>query len=129
MAGSATVNSFGWVDIDLHEVMAKPKDSFVAVMCMLFIVLFDTAGVQFGIGQQAGLLDSRDRLPGAKFAYLGSAVGTGLGAFMGTSPVIIHNETAAGVQEGGRTGLTAVTTAVLFLVSPLIIPLIEFIPP
>ncbi|CAE8594955.1 unnamed protein product, partial [Polarella glacialis] len=62
------------------------------------------------------------------FGYLGSALGTGLGALMGTSPVIIHNESAAGVQEGGRTGLCAVTTAILFLMSPAMVPLIERIP-
>eukprot|EP00435_Cladocopium_sp_Y103_P035175 s4252_g9.t1 len=48
---------------------------------------------------------------------------------MGTSPVIIHNESAAGVQEGGRTGLCAMTTAVLFLLSPVLVPVIELIPP
>merc|ERR1719171_2189188 len=95
---------------------------------MLFVVVFDTAGVQHGIGQQAGLLDKSGRLPGAKYSYLASAVGTALGAVLGTSPVIIHNETAAGVQEGGRTGLCAVTTAVLFLLSPMLVPMIELIP-
>jgi len=112
------------------EAAMEDRQAFgTIVLCMLFIVVFDTAGVQYGIGQQAGLIGKDDRLPGASFAYIGSALGTGLGAFLGTSPVIIHNESAAGVQEGGRTGLCAVTTAVLFLASPALVPLIELIPP
>ncbi|CAJ1419051.1 unnamed protein product [Effrenium voratum] len=116
-------------DLDFTPMIEKPQDFGTAVLCLLFIVVFDTAGVQHGIGQQAGLLDNRGFLPGAKYGYLGSAFGTGLGAVMGTSPVIIHNESAAGVQEGGRTGLCAITTAVLFLVSPILVPVIELIPP
>uniref|UniRef100_A0A7S4SPL1 Uncharacterized protein n=2 Tax=Alexandrium monilatum TaxID=311494 RepID=A0A7S4SPL1_9DINO len=118
-----------WFGLDFGAATADVKDFGTAVVCMLFIVVFDTAGVQHGIGQQAGLLDEDGRLPGAALAYMGSAIGTGLGAFMGTSPVIIHNESAAGVQEGGRTGLCAVITALLFLLSPLLVPLIELIPP
>mmetsp|Transcript_86365 Transcript_86365/g.241534 ORF Transcript_86365/g.241534 Transcript_86365/m.241534 type:complete len:513 (-) Transcript_86365:137-1675(-) len=127
--GGVVVNSFGWLSLDFGPVFETPQTVGSAVLCMLFIVLFDTAGVQFGIGQQAGLINEHGRLPGSKCAYLGSAIGTGLGALMGTSPVIIHNESAAGVQEGGRTGLCAMTTALLFLVSPVLLPLIEAIPP
>lgn len=116
-------------DLDFTPVLEKPQEFGTAVLCLLFIVVFDTAGVQHGIGQQAGLLDRRGFLPGAKYGYLGSAFGSGLGAVMGTSPVIIHNESAAGVQEGGRTGLCAMTTAVLFLLSPVLVPVIELIPP
>lgn len=119
----------GMLQLDFSAASEQPHVFWSAVLCMLFIVVFDTAGVQHGIGQQAGLLDRDGALPGAKFAYLASALGTGLGAFMGTSPVIIHNESAAGVQEGGRTGLCAVTTALLFLCSPAMVPLIELIPP
>mmetsp|Transcript_112678 Transcript_112678/g.291102 ORF Transcript_112678/g.291102 Transcript_112678/m.291102 type:complete len:496 (+) Transcript_112678:134-1621(+) len=115
--------------LDFAAALEDPQAFGSSVLCMLFIVMFDTAGVQHGIGQQAGLLDSTDSLPGAKFAYLGSALGTALGAVLGTSPVIIHNESAAGVQDGGRTGLCAVTTGVLFLCSPALVPLIEVIPP
>ena len=79
--------------------MPSGEEFGTAVLCLLFIVVFDTAGVQHGIGQQAGLLDSKGFLPGAKcplqvldfqflyrYGYLGSAFGTGLGAVMGTSP-------------------------------------------
>lgn len=118
-----------WLDLDFGAALTNLQEYVTVVVCMLFIVVFDTTGVQHGIGQQAGLLDESGRLPGARWAYLGSSLGTGLGAFLGTSPVIIHNESAAGVQEGGRTGLCAVTTALLFLVSPALVPLIELIPP
>eukprot|EP00440_Ansanella_granifera_P017378 gb/GFBE01018874.1/.p1 GENE.gb/GFBE01018874.1/~~gb/GFBE01018874.1/.p1 ORF type:complete len:496 (+),score=103.47 gb/GFBE01018874.1/:1-1488(+) len=116
-------------DLDFTPALEMPQEFGTAVICLLFIVVFDTAGVQHGIGQQAGLLNAQGFLPGAKYGYLGSAFGTGLGAVLGTSPVIIHNESAAGVQEGGRTGLCAVTTAVLFLLSPALVPVIELIPP
>jgi len=119
----------GIFDLDFTPALEQPQEFWTAVLCLLFIVVFDTAGVQHGIGQQAGLLNDKGFLPGAKYGYLGSAFGTGVGAVLGTSPVIIHNESAAGVQEGGRTGLCAVTTAVLFLLSPSLVPLIEFIPP
>lgn len=115
--------------LDFLAMLEQPQAFCTAVLCMLFIVVFDTAGVQHGIGQQAKLLDEQGFLPGAKYGYLGSALGTGLGALLGTSPVIIHNESAAGVHEGGRTGLCALTTAVLFLLSPMLLPLIELIPP
>jgi len=118
-----------WFTMDFGALSANFREASTAILCMLFIVVFDTAGVQHGIGQQAGLLGPDGRLPGANVAYMSSAVGTGLGALMGTSPVIIHNESAAGVQEGGRTGLCALTTAFFFLVSPLLVPLIELIPP
>lgn len=121
--------SLNLFNLDFAAALEQPQAFTTAVLCMLFIVVFDTAGVQHGIGQQAGLLDEQGFLPGAKYGYLGSAFGTGFGAVLGTSPVIIHNESAAGVQEGGRTGLAAVTTAVLFLVSPMLLPIIEFIPP
>eukprot|EP00421_Protoceratium_reticulatum_P033653 CAMPEP_0168468630 /NCGR_PEP_ID=MMETSP0228-20121227/57803_1 /TAXON_ID=133427 /ORGANISM="Protoceratium reticulatum, Strain CCCM 535 (=CCMP 1889)" /LENGTH=330 /DNA_ID=CAMNT_0008484389 /DNA_START=31 /DNA_END=1019 /DNA_ORIENTATION=- len=128
MAGSSTGAPLIF-NLDFGEAWWQPEAFGSAVLCMLFIVVFDTAGVQHGIGQQAGLLDADGKLPGASLAYAASALGTGLGALCGTSPVIIHNETAAGVQEGGRTGLCAVTTGLLFLLSPALVPLIEFIPP
>jgi AGZA family xanthine/uracil permease-like MFS transporter len=115
--------------LDFSAAVEHPQDFGTVVLCMLFIVVFDTAGVQHGLGQQAGLLGDDDRLPGATAAYLASAFSTGLGALLGTSPVIIHNESAAGVQEGGRTGLCAIVTAVLFLFSPMLVPLIELVPP
>lgn len=114
--------------LDFGAAFENPQAFFTAVLSMLFVVIFDTAGVQHGIGQQAGLLDECGRLPGAKHSYYASALGTILGSILGTSPVIIHNETAAGVQEGARTGLAAVTTAILFLLSPMLVPLIELIP-
>jgi AGZA family xanthine/uracil permease-like MFS transporter len=115
--------------LDFQELLQDPSSFVTVVVSLLFVVIFDTGGVQHGIGQQAGLLDESGNLPGAKYSYFASAIASGLGAILGTSPVIIHNESAAGVQEGGRTGLCAVTTAVLFLLSPMLVPLIVLIPP
>jgi adenine/guanine/hypoxanthine permease len=94
----------------------------------LFVCLFDTAGVQMAAGSAAKLLDEEDRLPSSKAAFFSSGAATLLGSMLGTSPVIIHNETFAGIQEGGRTGLTALTVAALFLVSLPFIPLLKAIP-
>lgn len=116
-------------ELDFLGAVQEPHNFVVATMCFLFIVVFDTAGVQYGIGMQAGLLDENGELPGSKFAFLGSAFGTSIGAMLGTSPVIIHNESAAGVSEGAKTGLCAVITGVLFLLSPMLVPFIELVPP
>jgi len=119
---------FSLQQLDFSVMTEDFRQFATALCCMLFIVLFDTAGVQYGLGQQAALLNADGFLPGASMAYLASSVGTVLGALTGTSPVIIHNESAAGIQEGGRTGLTAVTTSVLFLLSPALLPVIKLIP-
>lgn len=115
--------------LDFLGLASAPQEYVMTILCMLFIVIFDTAGVQYGIGHQAGLLDKQGHLPGSMGAFLGSALGTSVGAYLGTSPVIIHNETAAGVKEGGRTGLCGVVTGLLFLMSPMVVPFIELVPP
>jgi AGZA family xanthine/uracil permease-like MFS transporter len=116
-------------ELDFLGAVEKPHNFVMATMCFLFIVVFDTAGVQYGIGMQADLLDAKGELPGSKYAFLGSAFGTAIGAMLGTSPVIIHNESAAGVSEGAKTGLCAVVTGLLFLLSPMLVPFIELVPP
>lgn len=115
------VGGWGW-----H--WAHPGSFLSAVFCLLFVVAFDTAGVQHGIGFRANLLDEEGRLPGSTNAFLGSVMGTFFGGIVGTSPVIIHNESAAAVQEGGRTGLAALTTAFLFTLSPFLAPVLERVP-
>jgi AGZA family xanthine/uracil permease-like MFS transporter len=80
----------------------------------LFMVFFDTVGTLVGVAQQAGLM--RDgKLPRARQAFVSDAAGTVVGAALGTSTVTSFIESATGVEQGGRTGLTAVVVAVLFL--------------
>jgi len=96
------------------------------VIVFLFMVLFDTIGTLIGVGEQAGLIKA-GKLERAGRALLADAVGTTAGAAMGSSTVSSYIESAAGVAEGGKTGLTAITTGVLFLLAILFTPLVEMI--
>ncbi len=96
------------------------------VIIFLFMVLFDTIGTLIGVGEQAGLIKN-GKLERAGRALFADAVGTTAGAAMGSSTVSSYIESAAGVAEGGRTGLTAITTGVMFLLSIFFTPLVEMI--
>jgi AGZA family xanthine/uracil permease-like MFS transporter len=96
------------------------------VIIFLFMVLFDTIGTLIGVGEQAGLIKN-GKLERAGSALLADAVGTTAGAAMGSSTVSSYIESAAGVAEGGRTGLTAIVTGFMFLLSILFTPLVEMI--
>jgi len=100
--------------LDLRAAVSWPMIPFVLIF--LFMNLFDTLGTLIGVGEQAGLIKN-DRLPRAKQALVSDAVGTVAGAVLGTSTVTSFIESAAGVERGGRTGLTALTVAVLFLLA------------
>ncbi|MEM1245666.1 MAG: NCS2 family permease [Acidobacteriota bacterium] len=100
----------------------------LAVVAFLFVDLFDTAGTLLGVGRLAGVLDDEGRLPRANRAFTADAVGTVAGAALGTSTVTSYVESATGVEEGGRTGLVAVTVAVLFVGSLAFTPLIVAVP-
>ena len=101
------------------------------VLTFLIIDLFDTAGTLVGVTHQAQLLDDRGRLPGMQCALIADSTGTVGGALLGigTSPVTSHIESASGASAGGRTGLTAVVVAVLFLACLVFAPLAGSIPP
>jgi AGZA family xanthine/uracil permease-like MFS transporter len=90
------------------------------------MVFFDTVGTLVGVAQQAGLMQG-DRLPRARQAFVSDAVGTVAGAALGTSTVTSYIESATGVEQGGRTGLTALTVAALFLVALFFGPVIEML--
>ncbi len=101
---------------------------FGVVFAFLFTNLFDTAGTLMGVAHRAGLLDKQGRLPRLRRALVADSVATTLGAAIGTSPVTSYIESAAGVKAGGRTGLTAVTVAVLFLAALFFSPLADTVP-
>ena len=86
----------------------------VIVFSFLFVDLFDTVGTLIGVASKGNLLDEKGNLPNAKGALMADALGTIAGSLLGTSTVTSYVESSAGVSAGGRTGLTAVTTAVLF---------------
>ena len=100
----------------------------VIVFSFLFVDLFDTLGTLIGVSTKANMLDEDGRLPRIKPALLSDAIATSAGAVLGTSTTTTFVESAAGVAVGGRTGLTAMVTAVLFLLATLFSPLFTSIP-
>jgi AGZA family xanthine/uracil permease-like MFS transporter len=98
------------------------------VFTFLFVDLFDTAGTLVGVAHQAGLLDENGRLPRLRNALLADSVATVAGAAFGTSTTTSYIESTAGIKAGGRTGLTAVVVAVLFLLGLFIAPLAATVP-
>jgi AGZA family xanthine/uracil permease-like MFS transporter len=99
------------------------------VLTLLLVMLLDTAGTLIGVARQAGLLDQDGRLPRLRQALLADSGGAMLGAALGTSTTTAYIESAAGVEGGGRTGLTALVVAVLFLASLFLAPLAQTVPP
>ncbi|MBQ8926951.1 MAG: NCS2 family permease [Oscillospiraceae bacterium] len=100
----------------------------VIIFSFLFVDLFDTLGTLIGVSTKAGMLDKDGRLPAIRPALLADAIATTAGAVLGTSTTTTFVESSAGVAAGGRTGLTALTTALLFLVSILLAPIFVAIP-
>jgi AGZA family xanthine/uracil permease-like MFS transporter len=103
-------------------------DMFVVLLTFLFVDMFDTVGTLVGVSSKAGLLDEQGRVPKAKQALLADAVGTTVGACIGTSTVTTFVESASGVAEGGRTGLTALSTGVMFFLALFMAPLFLVVP-
>lgn len=112
--------------VDFSQV--KILDFIVVIFAFLFVDLFDTLGTLIGVATKADMLDEKGRLPAIKPALMADAIGTTVGAVLGTSTVTTFVESASGVGAGGRTGLTAVVTALLFLLSTLFAPLFTAIP-
>lgn len=103
-------------------------DMLIIMITFLFVDMFDTIGTLVGVATKAGLVDENGNLPQAKKALFADAIGTTVGAVLGTSTVTTYVESASGVAEGGRTGLTALTTGILFLISLLLSPIFLAIP-
>ena len=100
----------------------------VIVITFLFVDLFDTVGCLVGVASKGDLLDENGKLPKAKQALFADAIATTTGALLGTSTVTSYVESASGIGEGGRTGLTAMTTGILFLLSLFLSPLFIAVP-
>lgn len=98
------------------------------VFAFLFVDLFDTVGTLIGVASKGNMLDKDGKLPRVGRALMADAIGTVAGACLGTSTVTSYVESSAGVVEGGRTGLTSLTTAVLFLVALFLWPIFGVIP-
>ena len=100
----------------------------IVVLSFLFVDIFDTLGTLIGVATKANMLDEEGRLPGIKPALMADAIGTTAGAVLGTSTVTTFVESASGVAVGGRTGLTAMVTGLLFLASMFFAPIFTAIP-
>ena len=103
--------------------------NFIVVMLsFLFVDMFDTIGTLIGVSDKAGMLDEDGKLPNVKQALMADAIATSAGAVLGTSTTTTFVESASGVTEGGRTGLTSLTTAILFGISLFLSPIFLAIP-
>jgi AGZA family xanthine/uracil permease-like MFS transporter len=120
-APSTFAFDFSWVSGHVLEFA-------VIVFSFLFVDLFDTVGTLIGVASKADLLDEKGQLPNAKGALLSDAFATIAGACLGTSTVTSYVESTAGVATGGRTGLTAVTSGVLFILALFLSPIFLAIP-
>ena len=103
-------------------------DMIIIIFTFLFVDMFDTVGTLIGCATKANILNKDGSIPKCKEALFADAVGTTVGAVLGTSTVTTYVESSAGVAEGGRTGLTSLTVAVLFILSLFLSPLFIAIP-
>lgn len=103
-------------------------DMLIVVFTFLFVNLFDTLGTLLGVAKKAGLMDDDDNFPQIKRALFADALGTTFGAMLGTSTVTSYVESASGVAAGGRTGLTSLSTAFMFLLALFFAPIFLMVP-
>ena len=101
---------------------------FSVLFSFLFVDIFDTLGTLTGVATKAKMLDENGNLPDGSKALLADAVGTTFGSLLGTSTITTFVESSAGVAEGGRTGLTTLSTAICFAIAAFFFPLFSIIP-
>ena len=127
-SGSFLPAKMSFCSFDFAWIGSHVIDFAVIVFSFLFVDIFDTVGTLIGIAQKGNLLDEQGKLPRAKQALLSDAFGTIFGALVGTSTVTSYVESSAGVAAGGRTGLSALVTAILFIVALPLSPIFLAIP-
>ncbi|MGM0380294.1 MAG: NCS2 family permease [Bacillota bacterium] len=103
-------------------------DMVVVLFTFLFVDMFDTVGTLIGVSQKAGMIDEDGKIPRVKQALMADAIATTFGAMIGTSTVTTYVESASGVAEGGRTGLTALSTVIMFTIALFLSPIFLMIP-
>ena len=119
-----SMSTFGAFSQGVGELFADPFNCFVIIFSFLFVDFFDTAGTLVAVGNRCGLVNEEGELENAEKALLADSVGTVVGSVLGTSTVTSFVESSSGVEVGGRTGLTACTTGILFFLSVLISPIV-----
>ncbi|MBZ6493394.1 NCS2 family permease [Natrinema longum] len=117
----------GFID-GLGMITEDPLVFVLVVFTFFFVDFFDTAGTLIGVSQIGGFLDEDGNLPEIEKPLMADAIGTTVGAMIGTSTVTTFIESSTGVEEGGRTGFTALVVGLLFLLSLLLVPVISAIP-
>ncbi len=125
---SAIGKTFGQVFFADFSALTNLFEFIVIVFSFLFVDIFDTLGTLIGVSSKANMLDEEGRLPRIKGALLADAVATSAGAILGTSTTTTYVESASGVSAGGKTGLTAIVTGLLFLLASIFSPLFLTIP-
>lgn len=123
---SLAPTAFAFTRVGMSEILSF--DMFMVTLTFLFVDLFDTIGMLVGTAAKANMLDDEGKLPRVKPALFADAVGTTLGACLGTSTITTFAESASGISVGGRTGLTSFTSAVLFAIALFFAPLFTAIP-
>lgn len=114
-----------FMQFEFEQILSS--EMFIAVLTLLFVDMFDTIGTLVGVSTKAGMLKD-GKIPNIKKAFMADAISTTVGAMLGTSTVTTFVESASGVAEGGRTGLTSFTTAVCFILALFFAPLFLSIP-
>lgn len=114
--------------VDFSRFLSLDLDYLIVVMTLLFMDLFDTIGTLIGASTGAGMIDKDGKVPNLNKALMADAVGTTIGSLIGTSTVTTYVESTTGIVEGGRTGLTSFTVAMLFFVALFFSPLFLMIP-
>jgi len=137
VAGGTLTQELGGVTYDISPLAGafvsglstvKPFTFALIVFTFFFVDFFDTAGTLTGVGQAAGFLDEEGDLPGIDRPLMADAIGTTLGGILGTSTVTTYIESSTGIEEGGRTGMTALVVAALFVASLVLVPIAAAIP-
>ena len=118
--------TFGQAFIAIPSLLSNPM-AYAVIFTLLFVDFFDTAGTLVAVGNDAGLLDDNGELIDGNKALMADAVGTTVGAVLGTSTVTSYIESTTGIQQGARTGLSAVVVGLLFIVALLFYPLFAIV--
>jgi len=117
-----------FLKLDLSFLWKEPLKALPLVLTLLLVDMFDNIGTLIGVTKRAGLMDAQGRVPALPRALTADSLAAILSSLLGTSTVVSYIESAAGVQAGGRTGLTGLVVAILFLLALFLTPLILMIP-
>jgi AGZA family xanthine/uracil permease-like MFS transporter len=115
-----------FLQFDFSELFTM--DIAIVIFTLLFMNIFDTVGTLVGLASKAGVMDEKGNIPRVKQAMLSDAIGTTVGAMLGTSTITTYVESASGIAEGGRSGLTSFVTGILFLIALFFAPVFLLIP-